>query len=142
TLAPYFDAAHYRAGLEAAGGGLADALAQASGVDLADHYLASVWREGRVPAPRFDTLAYCLTPAITYATQNPLVRCVLTGGPARPDREAGLALRFATLAPYFDAAHYRAGLEAAGGGLADALAQASGVDLADHYLASVWREGR
>ncbi len=82
--------------------------------------MASGWREGREPAPQFDTLAYCLTHAITYATQNPLVHYVLNGGPARPDREAGLALRVATLAPYFDAAHYRAGLNEA---RADALAR-------------------
>ncbi len=104
---------------------------QAAGVDPADHYMASGWREGREPAPQFDTLAYCLTHAITYATQNPLVHYVLNGGPARPDRDAGLALRVATLAPYFDAAHYRAGLNEA---RADALAEASDAELLRSYV--------
>ncbi len=109
---------------------------QAAGVDPADHYMASGWREGREPAPQFDTLAYCLTHAITYATQNPLVHYVLNGGPARPDREAGLALRVATLAPYFDAAHYRAGLNEA---RADALAEASDAELLRSYVEGGWR---
>ncbi|MBE7248130.1 MAG: glycosyltransferase, partial [Actinomycetospora chiangmaiensis] len=109
---------------------------QAAGVDPADHYMASGWREGREPAPQFDTLAYCLTRDITYATQNPLVHYVLHGGPARPDREASLALRVATLAPYFDADHYRAGLD---GPAADALADASEAELLRAYVDGGWR---
>ncbi|MCJ2103752.1 hypothetical protein MKK82_33590, partial [Methylobacterium sp. E-046] len=51
----------------------------AAGVDPADHYMTSGWREGREPAPQFDVLAYCLTRGITYATRNPLVHYVLHG---------------------------------------------------------------
>ena len=104
----------------------------AAGVDPADHYMASGWREGREPAPQFDTLAYCLTRGITYATQNPLVHYVLHGGPARPGPAEALALRIETLAPYFDAAHYRQGLPAA---QAEALAGASDAELLRHYVA-------
>ncbi|MFF9600602.1 glycosyl transferase, partial [Methylobacterium fujisawaense] len=108
----------------------------AAGVDPVDHYMASGWREGREPAPQFDTLAYCLTRGLTFATQNPLVHYVRNGGPARPDPDAALALRMETLAPYFDAAHYRQRLP---GPLAEALAGASDAALLRHYVAEGWR---
>ena len=108
----------------------------AAGVDPVDHYMASGWREGREPAPQFDTLAYCLTRGITFATQNPLVHYVLHGGPARPDPDAALALRIETLAPYFDAAHYRQRLPEP---QAEALAGASDAALLRHYVAEGWR---
>ncbi len=109
---------------------------QAAGVDPAAHYMASGWREGREPAPQFDTLAYCLSRGLTFTTQNPLVHYVLHGGPARPDPAAALALRVETLAPYFDAAHYRQGLA---GPQAEALAGASDAALLRHYVAEGWR---
>ncbi|CAA2160582.1 hypothetical protein MBRA_05738 [Methylobacterium brachiatum] len=84
---------------------------QAAGVDPAGHYMASGWREGREPSPHFDTLAYCLTRGISYATQNPLVHYVLHGGPTRPEPEEAFALQAETLAPYFDAVYYRQGLD-------------------------------
>ncbi len=108
----------------------------AAGVDPVDHYMASGWREGREPAPQFDTLAYCLTRGLTFATQNPLVHYVRNGGPARPDPDAALALRMETLAPYFDAAHYRQRLP---GPQAEALAGASDAALLRHYVAEGWR---
>ncbi|MCJ2097964.1 glycosyl transferase, partial [Methylobacterium sp. E-046] len=98
--------------------------------------MTSGWREGREPAPQFDVLAYCLTRGITYATRNPLVHYVLHGGRARPDPDAALALRLATLAPYFDAAHYRQRLP---GPQAEALAGASDAALLRHYVAEGWR---
>ena len=105
-------------------------------IDPVDHYMASGWREGREPAPQFDTLAYCLTRGITFATQNPLVHYVLHGGPARPDPDAALALRIETLAPYFDAAHYRQRLPEP---QAEALAGASDAALLRHYVSEGWR---
>ncbi|MFB0491362.1 hypothetical protein ABIE45_003948 [Methylobacterium sp. OAE515] len=108
----------------------------AAGVDPVDHYMASGWREGREPSPRFDTLAYCLTRGITYATQNPLVHYVLHGGAARPEPAEALALRVATLAPYFDAAHYRRRLSAA---QAEAWAGATDAELLRAYVEGGWR---
>ncbi|MCJ2054900.1 hypothetical protein [Methylobacterium sp. J-070] len=110
-------------------------LAEA-GVDPVDHYMASGWREGREPAPQFDVLTYCLTRGITYATQNPLMHYVLHGGPARPDPAEALALRVEILAPWFDAAHYRRGLDEA---QAEALAGASDAALLRHYVEGGWR---
>ncbi|MHB2207718.1 glycosyltransferase [Methylobacterium sp. CM6257] len=107
-----------------------------AGVDPVAHYMASGWREGREPSPRFDTLAYCLTRGITYTTQNPLVHYVLTGGLARPGAAEALALRIATLAPFFDAAHYRQSLDAA---KVEALADASDAELLRFYVAEGWR---
>ncbi|TXN45613.1 glycosyl transferase, partial [Methylobacterium sp. WL18] len=104
---------------------------QAAGVDPAAHYMISGWREGREPSPRFDTLAYCLTRNISYATQNPLVHYVLHGGPARPEPEDLFGVQAETLAPYFDAAHYRQGLDGAEG--------ASDTELLRTYVAGGWR---
>ncbi len=112
---------------------------QAAGVDPAGHYMASGWREGREPSPHFDTLAYCLTRNISYATQNPLVHYVLHGGPARPELEDFFGLQAETLSPYFDAAYYRDGLDERE---AQALSDASDAELLRHYVAGGWRSLR
>ncbi|MDP4005828.1 glycosyl transferase, partial [Methylobacterium sp. NEAU K] len=109
---------------------------EAAGVDPAAHYMASGWREGREPSPRFDTLAYCLSRGISYATWNPLVHYVLHGGSARPGAEETRALQAETLAPYFDAAYYRRGLDEA---QAEALAGTSDAALLRAYVAGGWR---
>ncbi|MHC2107084.1 glycosyltransferase [Methylobacterium sp. CM6246] len=112
---------------------------QAAGVDPAGHYMASGWREGREPSPHFDTLAYCLTRGISYATQNPLVHYVLHGGPTRPEPEDLFALQAETLAPYFDAAYYRDGLDERE---AQELAEASDAELLRTYVSGGWRKMR
>ncbi|SFM52834.1 Glycosyltransferase, GT2 family [Methylobacterium pseudosasicola] len=112
---------------------------QAAGVDPAAHYMASGWREGREPSPRFDTLAYCLTRGISYATQNPLVHYVLYGGPARPDPEDLVTLQAKTLAPYFDAAYYQEGLDERE---AQDLSEASDAKLLRSYVQGGWRAMR
>ncbi|MGU3287747.1 glycosyltransferase [Methylobacterium mesophilicum] len=112
---------------------------QAAGVDPIGHYMTSGWREGREPSPRFDTLAYCLTRGIAYATQNPLVHYVLHGGLARPDPEELFALQAETLAPYFNAAYYREGLEERE---AWELSEASDAELLRAYVAGDWRAMR
>ncbi|WP_246693889.1 glycosyltransferase, partial [Methylobacterium sp. WL18] len=112
---------------------------QAAGVDPVAHYMASGWREGREPSPHFDTLAYCLTRNISYATQNPLVHYVLHGGSARPDPEDLIALQAKTLAPYFDATYYRQMLDEQE--VRD-LANASESELLQAYVAGGWRSLR
>ena len=104
---------------------------QAAGVDPAGHYMASGWREGREPSPHFDTLAYCLTRGISYVTQNPLVHYVLHGGPARPEPKDLFALQAEALAPYFDAAFFRQGL--------DEPEEGSDAELMRAYVAGGWR---
>ena len=112
---------------------------QAAGVDPAGHYMASGWREGREPSPHFDTLAYCLTRNISYATQNPLVHYVLHGGPARPEQEDLFALQAETVVPYFDAAYYREGLAERE---AQALCDPSDAELLRAYVTGGWRKMR
>ncbi|MGU3588741.1 glycosyltransferase [Methylobacterium brachiatum] len=112
---------------------------RAAGVDPVAHYMASGWREGREPSPHFDTLAYCLTRGISYATQNPLVHYVLHGGPARPEPADLAALQAETLAPYFDAAYYRQGLDE---GEAQELSDASDAELLRTYVSGGWRAMR
>ncbi|AYO81998.1 glycosyltransferase [Methylobacterium brachiatum] len=107
---------------------------RAAGVDPVAHYMASGWREGREPSPHFDTLAYCLTRGISYATQNPLVHYVLHGGPARPEPADLVALQAETIGPYFDAAYYRQGL--------DGSDAASDAELLRSYVSGGWRAMR
>ena len=112
---------------------------QAAGVDPVAHYMISGWREGREPSPHFDTLAYCLTRGIAYATQNPLVHYVLHGGPARPEPEDLIALQAETLAPYFDAAYYRQRLDERE---AQEFLEASDAELLRSYAQGGWRKMR
>ncbi|MCJ2094247.1 glycosyltransferase, partial [Methylobacterium sp. J-072] len=112
---------------------------QEAGVDPAGHYMTSGWREGREPSPHFDTLAYCLTPHISYTSQKPLGHYVLHGGPARPSPEDALVLQAETLAPYFDAAYYRDGLDERE---AQDLFKASDAELLRAYVAGGWRRMR